>query len=93
MVTLPLKALDAATVIVAVVPSSSTDTSATENAEVSSSVIVKVPVELLIVALVGLDKVNVTVSLTSSVLSASTPTVNVPEVCPALIVKVPLAAV
>jgi len=75
-------------------PSSSAVTSLIDNVGASSSsVIVKVPVESLIVALVGLDKVNVTVSLTSSVLSASTPTVNVPEVCPAVKVKVPLAAV
>jgi len=59
----------------------------------SSSAIVKVPVESLIVALVGLDKVNVTVSSPSKVLSSAIVTVKVLEVCPAVKVKVPLAAV
>ena len=54
---------------------------------------VKIPVASLIVALDGLDKVKVTVSLFSSVVSAKTGTLNVAEVSPALIVKVPLVAV
>ena len=60
---------------------------------VSSSVIVKVAVESLIVALDALDKVIVAVSLFSSVLSAKTGTLNVPEVVPAVIIKVPDVAV
>ena len=59
----------------------------------SSSVIVKVPVVSLILALEALDKVRVTVSLFSSVLSPKTGTVNVFDVSPALKVRVPLAAV
>jgi hypothetical protein len=79
--------------MVAETPSSATETSSTENDEVSSSVMVKTPVASLIVALDGLDKVKVTVSLSSSVVSAKTGTLNVPDVAPALIVKVPLVAV
>ena len=59
----------------------------------SSSVIVKVPVASLILAFDALDKVRVTVSLFSSVLSPKTGTVNVFDVSPALKVRVPLAAV
>ena len=55
--------------------------------------IVKVAVESLIVALVALDKVIVAVSLFSSVVSARTGTLNVPEVAPADIVNVPEVAV
>ena len=59
----------------------------------SSSVIVNVAVESLIDAFVGLDKVIVAVSLFSSVVSARTGTLNVPEVAPAEIVNVPDVAV
>ena len=59
----------------------------------SSSVIVNVPVESLIVAFVALDKVIVTVSFASSKESANTVTPMVPVVSPALIVSVPLVAV
>ena len=59
----------------------------------SSSVIVNVPVESLIVALDAFDKVIVTVSFASSVESARTVIGIVPVVLPALIVKVPLVAV
>ena len=55
----------------------------------SSSVIVKVPVASLILAFDALDKVRVTVSLFSSVLSPKTGTVNVFEVSPTSKVKVP----
>ena len=55
----------------------------------SSSVIVKVAVESLIVALDAFDKVIVAVSLTSSSVSAKTGTLNVPVVAPADIVNVP----
>ena len=61
--------------------------------ELSSSVIVNVAVESLIVALDALDKVIVAVSLASSSASASTGTLNVPEVAPADIVNVPEVAV
>ena len=59
----------------------------------SSSVIVNVAVESLIVALDALDKVIVAVSLASSSVSARTGTLNVPEVAPADIVNVPDVAV
>jgi len=59
----------------------------------SSSVIVKVPVESLIIPLEALLMVMVAVSLASSVLSSAIVTVKVLEVCPAVKVKVPLAAV
>ena len=49
--------------------------------------------ESLILALVGLDKVIVAVSLFSSVVSAKTGTLNVPVVEPADIVNVPDVAV
>ena len=59
----------------------------------SSSVIVNVAVESLIIALVALDKVIVAVSLASSSESAKTGTLNVPDVAPAAIVNVPDVAV
>ena len=59
----------------------------------SSSVIVRVPVASLIVALEALDSVKVAVSLASSVLSANTGTVKVLLVSPAAKVSVPLEAV
>mgnify|MGYP006232921695 FL=1 len=59
----------------------------------SSSVIVKVPVESLIVAFEALDKVIVTVSFASSYESANTVIPIVPVVLPALIVNVPLVDV
>ena len=59
----------------------------------SSSVIVKVPVESLIVAFEALDKVIVTVSFASSNESANTVIPIVPVVLPALIVNVPLVDV
>ena len=59
----------------------------------SSSVIVSVAVASEIVALVALDKVSVTVSLASSLLSARTPTLKVAVVAPAAMVNVPLVAV
>ena len=59
----------------------------------SSSVIVNVAVESLILALDALDKVIVAVSLASSSESAKTGTLNVPEVAPADIVNVPEVAV
>ena len=55
--------------------------------------IVNVAVESLIVALDALDKVIVAVSLFSSVVSARTGTLNVPDVAPAEIVNVPDVAV
>ena len=55
--------------------------------------IVNVAVESLIVALDAFDRVIVAVSLTSSSVSARTGTLNVPEVAPADIVKVPDVAV
>ena len=57
--------------------------------DASSSVIVNVAVESLIVALDAFDKVIVAVSLASSSVSAKTGTLNVPEVAPAAIVRVP----
>ena len=59
----------------------------------SSSVIVNVAVESLIVALEAFDKVIVAVSLASSSASANTGTLNVPDVAPADIVSVPEVAV
>ena len=59
----------------------------------SSSVIVSVAVESLIDALDAFDKVIVAVSLFSSSVSASTGTLNVPDVAPADIVNVPDVAV
>ena len=59
----------------------------------SSSVMVNVPLESLIVAFDALDKVIVTVSFASSKVSANTVTPIVPVVSPALIVNVPLVAV
>ena len=59
----------------------------------SSSVIVNVEVESLIVAFVGLDKVIFTVSLFSSIVSARIGILIVPDVAPAAIVKVPDVAV
>jgi len=59
----------------------------------SSSVIVNVAVESLIVAFDALDKVIVAVSLFSSRVSARTGTLKVPVVAPAEIVKVPDVAV
>ena len=80
--------------LVAVLLSSDVETSLIDNDGVaSSSVIVKVPVVSLIVALEALDKVMVTVSLSSSNESARTVTAIVPVVAPALIVNVPLLAV
>ena len=55
----------------------------------SSSVIVSVAVESLIVAFDALDKVIVAVSFSSSVVSEIIGTLNVPKVAPAAIVKVP----
>ena len=81
-------------VIVAVPAFSAAETLAIEiDGAVSSSVIVSVPVESLIVASVALDKVMVTVSLVSSNVSAKTPTFIVVVVCPAVMVAVPLPAV
>ena len=59
----------------------------------SSSVIVSVAVESLILALDALDKVIVAVSLASSSASDKTGTLNVPVVDPADIVNVPDVAV
>ena len=59
----------------------------------SSSVMVNVAVESLILALEALDKVIVAVSLFSSRESAKTGTLNVPDVAPAEIVNVPDVAV
>ena len=59
----------------------------------SSSVIVRIPVASLILAFVALDKVRVTVSLFSSVLSPKTGTVKVLVVSPASKVSVPLEEV
>ena len=59
----------------------------------SSSVMVRVPVASLMVALLALDNVRVAVSLASSVVSASTGTVKVWVVVPAAKVRVPLEAV
>ena len=59
----------------------------------SSSVIVMVEVESLIVALTALLKVSVIVSLFSSALSAKIGTLIVLEVCPAVNVSVPLVEV
>ena len=59
----------------------------------SSSVIVNVAVESLILALDAFDKVIVAVSLFSSRVSARTGTLNVPVVEPAEIVNVPDVAV
>ncbi len=53
----------------------------------------RVPVASEIVALVALDKVSVTVSLSSSRVSARTPTVKVVVVAPAAMVNEPLVAV
>ena len=55
----------------------------------SSSVIVNVAVESLILALDAFDKVMVAVSLFSSVVYANTGTLNVPDVAHADIVNVP----
>ena len=80
--------------MVAALLSSDVETSLMDNeGALSSSVIVKVPVESLIDALEAFDKVIVTVSLFSSVESASVVTAIVFEVSPALNVRVPLAAV
>ena len=59
----------------------------------SSSVIVNVAVESLILALDALDKVIVAVSLFSSSMSCKSGTLNVPDVAPADIVNVPDVAV
>ena len=56
----------------------------------SSSTMVKVPVASLMVALVGLDKVSVEVSFTSSKVSTNTGTLKVCVVFPARIVTVPV---
>ena len=61
--------------------------------DASSSVIVSVAVESLIDAFVAFDKVIVAVSLCSSVVSARTGTLNVPDVAPAEIVNLPDVAV
>ena len=61
--------------------------------DASSSVIVNVAVESLILAFDALDRVIVAVSLTSSSVSANTGTLNVPVVEPADIVNVPDVAV
>ena len=55
--------------------------------------IVNVAVESLILALDAFDRVIVAVSLTSSLASARTGTLNVPDVAPAAIVNVPDVAV
>ena len=84
------EAAERLTVKVPVEPSSSAEISLIESeGALSSSVIVKVPVASLILAFDALDKVRVTVSLFSSVLSPKTGTVNVFEVSPASKVKVP----
>ena len=89
-----LTAADRVTVKVALAAlSSEVVTSLIERVGRSSSVIVSVPVESLMVALVGLERVSVTVSLFSSVESLRTGTLNVPVVDPAAIVRVPLVAV
>ena len=76
---------------VEVLLSSDVETSLIDNAGVaSSSVMVKVPVESLIVAFEAFDKVMVTVSLGSSVESARTSIEIVFDVSPALNVSVPL---
>ena len=59
----------------------------------SSSVIVSVAVESLILALDAFDKVIVAVSLFSSSVSCKTGTLNVPDVAPADIVSVQDVAV
>ncbi len=59
----------------------------------SSSVMIKVAVASLIVALEALESVKVAVSLFSSVESLRIGTVKVPVVSPAEMVKVPLVAV
>ena len=59
----------------------------------SSSVIVNVAVESLMVALDAFDNVIVAVSFASSRASARTGTLNVPDVAPSAIVKVPDVAV
>ena len=59
----------------------------------SSSVIVSVAEESLIMALDAFDKVIIAVSLFSSSVSCKTGTLNVPDVAPADIVKVPDVAV
>ena len=80
--------------LVAVLFSFDVDTSLIDNDGVaSSSVIVNVPVASLIVAFDAFDKVIVTVSFTSSVVSARTVIGIVPVVLPALIVNVSLVAV
>jgi hypothetical protein len=79
--------------LVAALLSSDVETSLIDKEGVSSSVIVKVPVESLIVAFDALDRVIVTVSFASAVESARTVIGIVPVVSPALIVKVPFVAV
>ena len=80
--------------MVAVLLSSEVETSFMDKDGVaSSSVMVNVPVESLIVAFDALDNVIVTVSFASSNESARTVIPIVPVVSPALIVKVPLVAV
>ena len=79
--------------LVEVLLSSDVDTSLIDKVGVSSSVIVNVPVESLIVAFEALDKVIVTVSLASSNESARTVTGMVLDVSPGLNVKVPFVAV
>ena len=59
----------------------------------SSSVIVNLAVESLILAFDAFDKVIVAVSLASSSVSAKTGTLKVPDVAPADIVNVPEVAV
>ena len=59
----------------------------------SSSVIVNIALESLIVAFDALDKVIVAVSFAYLLESARTGTLNVPEVVPAVIIKVPDVAV
>ena len=59
----------------------------------SSSVMVRVPVASLMVALEAFDNVTVAVSLASSVLSGSTGSVKVLVVWPAANVNVPLEVV
>ena len=80
--------------LVAVLFSFDVDTSLIDNDGVaSSSVIVNVPVESLIVAFDALDKVIVTVSFASSKASVRTVTGMVLVVSPALNVNVSLVAV
>ena len=94
MTSLPAAADKVTVMFVAALLSSDVETSFIESEGVaSSSVMVKVPVESLIVALDALESVMVTVSFASSKASAKTVTAIVLDVSPALKVRVPLVAV